>query len=280
MKRAIEARTAQNDDRVAFGLTLFPALGAVEGCETADVNIAPGLGQAEPIAALLNDFDTEPLGATPTAAALIAARAFLRANPSTSPRAVLLATDGGPNCNGGLDPFTCTCSSGVDLDCQDAAFTDPATAAFSCLDDDNAVAAVGQLAADGVDTYVIGIPGVENFSNVLRAMSVAGRTLQPGGTGFYLASDNERLESAINDINRRARGCTVDVDDIDLRQSASIDARIDDEPLARDAAHEEGFDVVDADTLELFGTACDDLAGGGTLTLHSCTIDAGDAVTP
>lgn len=283
VRSAIEAVTAENDDRIAFGMSFFPAIGAVEGCETADVDLAPALGQADAIATLLADFDTEPLGATPTAAALFAARAFFRANPTTSPRAVLLATDGGPNCNASLDPFSCTCSSGDDQSCADAAFDDPALAASLCLDDNNAVAAVGQLAADGVDTYVVGIPGVENFSSVLRAMSVAGRTLQPGPTGFYLASDNSRLESAINDINRRARGCTVDIadlGDVDLRAGAVIDLTIDGAVVERDAAHLEGFDVVDEDTVELFGAACDELVSGGLLLLNSCTVDAGDGVTP
>ncbi len=279
VKNAITAVTAANDGQIAFGVTFFPSLDAVEGCETSDVNLAPALGQGADIAALLNDFDTEPLGATPTAAALVAAQAFFRANPSAAPRAVMLATDGGPNCNEDLDPFTCICSSGG-TDCADFAFSDPVLAASLCLDDESAVDAVRGLADDDVDTYVVGIPGVENFSSVLRAMSVAGRTLQPGPTGFYLASDNARLEAAINDINRRARGCTVEVADLDLRHSASLQAAIDGVEIERDAQHTEGFDVVDSDTLELFGSACDDIVGGGTLTLQSCTIDAGETVTP
>ncbi len=277
VKDALIRVTRTIEERVAFGLMLFPALGTVDGCSAAVVDVEPAFAAAAAIGERLDDFDTEPLGATPTAASLLAARNYLRATPSTRPRAVLLATDGGPNCNAALDPFSCRCSAGGDTACADAAFSDPDLAAQLCLDDDNAVGAVQDLRDDGVDTYVVGVPGVENFSDVLNAMAEAGGTRLPGATGFYLARDSATLEGAIADIGRRLSSCDIDVEGVDLVRAARLAVAIDDVDVPRDPDGVDGFDIVDADTLTLFGPACDALGGGGALTLTTCDLLA-DAV--
>jgi hypothetical protein len=288
VKQALVDVTAELQSRVAFGLALFPSPGEEDTCSVggdgAVVLVEPEVETAAAIATVLDGFDTEPLGATPTAAALGAARAWLRAHPSSRPRAVLLATDGGPNCNAALDPLSCRCSTGEDQDCADSAFTDPELAAQLCLDDRAAVDAVAALRADGVSTFLVGIPGVENFSDVLRRMATAGGTLLPGPTGFYLARDRATLQAAIADVGRRVSGCTVDIPGIDLQGPGRIDATLDGAPILRDVdgAGEEGFDVVDADTIVLFGQACEAWGDGATVAIASCTpalepIQSGDA---
>ncbi len=272
VKDALVRVTDAVDDRIAFGLMLFPALGGESGCSAANVDVVPALDGASAIAAVLDDFDTEPLGATPTSSSLRAAQAYVTANPSTRARAVLLATDGAPNCNGDLNPSSCRCSTGDDQDCRDLAGSDPETGAETCLDDADAVAAVTDLAAAGVATYVVGVPGVENFSDVLNAMADAGGTALPGNNGFYLARDTATLDGAIRDIGRRLASCDVDVDGLDLLAAAQVNVAIDDDALVRDPDHVDGFDVVDSDTLTLFGAACDALATGGNVSISSCLL--------
>jgi hypothetical protein len=277
VKQALVDVTAELQSRVAFGLALFPSPGEEDTCSVGGdgdvVLVEPEVESAAAIASVLDGFDTEPLGATPTAAALVAARAWLRAHPSSRPRAVLLATDGGPNCNAALDPTTCRCSTGQDQDCVESAFSDPELAAQLCLDDRAAVNAVAALRADDVSTFIVGIPGVENFSDVLRSMATAGGTLLPGPTGFYLARDRATLQAAIADIGRRVSGCTVDLPGVDLFGAGRIDATIDGVPIVRDVdgGGDEGFDVEDADTIVLFGQACEAWGDGATVAISSCT---------
>jgi hypothetical protein len=262
---AITAVTAQLQTRVAFGLAVFPSLDSAE-CGTASLVVEPTFDNAPQIADVLDDFYTEPLGATPTAAALQEVRAWHTDHPPTLPRAVLLATDGGPNCNATLDPSTCACSSGVDTsDC--ATSFEP----LLCLDDDNAISAVQALRAQGLDTYVIGIPGVENFGDVLDAMAQAG-----GTNRYYLARDTGTLEAAVGDIGRRAGGCSIEVnaDDVgDLSRAARLEVAIDGAPIEADPLHEDGFAVVDATHVELYGAACEAWLTAGTMSLGVCTIE-------
>ncbi len=265
--------------RVAFGLALYPTPGEEDTCGVGGsgeiVRVIPETATASAIATVLDDFDTEPLGATPTAAALFAARTWLRDHPSSRPRAVLLATDGGPNCNADLDPSTCRCTSANETACVDAAFSDPALAAQLCLDDQNAISAVSALATDDVNTFVVGIPGVENFSGVLRRMAAAGGTLLPGPTGFYLARDRAALEGAIADIGRRVSGCTADIVGLDLQTASNVAVTIDGLPVARDidGAGTDGWDIVDADTMVFFGEACAAYGDGSALRIETCTSD-------
>ena len=277
VKEALVDVTADLQSRVAFGLALFPSPGAEDTCavggDGAVVLVEPEVDSAAAIATVLDDFSTEPLGATPTAAALVDARRWLRSNPSSRPRAVLLATDGGPNCNENLNPSTCRCSTGLDQDCADSAFSDPTLAAQLCLDDSAAISAVAALRSDNVSTFIVGIPGVENFSDVLRRMATAGGTLLPGPTGFYLARDRATLQAAIIDIGRRVSGCTVDIPDLNVQGDGRIDLTLDGVPIAQDVdgAGVDGFDVVDADTIVLFGPACEAWADGATVRIARCT---------
>lgn len=282
VKEALVGVTEQLQDRVAFGLALFPAPGVEDTCSVIGsgdvVRVDPETATADAIAGVLDDFDTEPLGATPTATALVAARSWLRDHPSSRPRAVLLATDGGPNCNAGLNPNTCRCTSSEPGICADAAFSDPVLAAQLCLDDANAINAVRALANDDVATFIVGIPGVENFSDVLRRMAAAGGTLLPGTTGFYLARDRATLEGAIADIGRRVSGCAVDIVGLDVQAAGRVDVSIDGVPVPRDVAGVDGWDTVDADTIIFYGAACAAYADGSTVRLQTCTADVSGLV--
>jgi hypothetical protein len=260
---ALDNVTAELQSRVAFGLALFPSLDSAE-CGTATLAVEPAFDNAGAITALLDDFYTEPLGATPTAAALEAVLDWHVAHPPDLPRAVMLATDGGPNCNASLDPSSCRCSSGADDDCAQS--FEP----LMCLDDVSSVAAVQSLRALGLDTYVIGIPGVENFGDVLDAMAEAG-----GTDNYYLARDTGLLEAAVGDIGRRAGGCSLDVTE-DLAAAARLEVAIDGVSIARDPLRVDGFDVVDAEHLELYGDACESWLSAGTLALSLCTIAGSD----
>jgi hypothetical protein len=249
---------------VAFGLMLYPALDSNE-CGPGQVSIAPAFNNGGNVSTVLQSFDAAPNGATPTAMSLQAAADWLQQHPPERPRVVLLATDGGPNCNEFLDPFTCICTAGGTA-CADNG------AATACLDDDNAVAAVARIRALDTPTYVVGVPGVEAFGGVLDAMAEAGGTALSGPEKYYLARDIPALEGAVRDIGRRAVGCVAGVGDA-LVDGGRIDVVVSGEAVRRDPTHTDGYDVVFIDgvaRIEFYGDACDAWAQAGSANISAC----------
>jgi hypothetical protein len=268
--QALTAVSFNLQDRVDFGLAVFPALdpfGEEDGCQAGEVLLAPQPGSGAAIDAALHRFDVLPGGATPTGSSVGAVAAWFADNPSNKPRAVLLATDGGPNCNGNLNPNSCICTSGAQ----------PCGDARACLDESGTVSQVRALAQAGVPTYVVGVPGVEAFGFVLDAMAEAGGTALTGvntGERYYLARDVDTLQQAAEDIGRRAVGCDVALTDAQqaLLQSASrLDVEVDGMGIAPDATHTNGFDVTGA-TFTFYGAACDAWVRAGRATLSSCSL--------
>lgn len=141
-----------------------------------------------------------PLGGTPTAATLKRLIPTLAALPGRT--AVILATDGGPNCNESAmcDESKCIpniegaagCTPGVN--CCSPALGGPG----SCLDDLATIGAVAELARRGIKTYVVGIPGTAPYATLLEELARTGGTTRPAGSsaGYY---EVERL-TELDDI--------------------------------------------------------------------------------
>ncbi len=239
------ARTAlstvvQNlDEEAEFGLMVYPA---GDQCEQGVLLAEVAQRSAGTIVSLLNDIS--PGGFTPTAATLGMAHNHVATLTGDSPRAVILATDGAPNCNGSLDPGDCQC---VGSPCSDPR---------ACLDDDASVDAVRALNASRIPTFVVGIPGVENFTGVLNGLAEAGGTAQGMGVQYYQANDADSLSSAIESITERVGSCRFDLP-ISVVSADTTSVRINDLVVARDVTRNDGWDVVDDDTVELFGATCD-----------------------
>jgi len=197
---AIDATRGQ----VAFGLDFFPNSGAADqplsnGCElptngAPSVAIASGATTNSAIKRALAD--NAPAGATPTAAALARALEYFTKGDGAALAGrhyVLLATDGGPNCNSGLTCAAEACTVNMDgicpakTNCCDASL-DPAGPS-KCLDDDATVAVVEKLAKAGVDTFVVGIPGTEAYQPTLDSVAVAGGAPNPNAPPSYFAID-------------------------------------------------------------------------------------------
>ncbi len=125
---------------------------------------------------------------------------------------VFLLTDGAPNCD---ETEPCTADScipnieaieledgrvcGDQVDC-----CQPGLAPHLCLDDDDATSALAELAAGGVQTFVIGIPGSEVYADVLDAMAQAAGTAREGEeTQYYQVDDAEELAITLSDLGER-----------------------------------------------------------------------------
>lgn len=200
------------DERVRVGAKFYPD--ETMPMVPAEVACRSSAGIEVPISetgetGVISIFDsTEPVGGTPTAVAIAEASAALRR--ATSPRRfIVLATDGGPNCNSDprIDPLTCVCTSGP-TDCR----REPALGVFGCLDDARTVDTIGMTARAGIPVFVIGIddPGRPDLADVLDAMAVAGgrpRTT-PGERSFYSVQSAAELRDALDTITGTISRCS------------------------------------------------------------------------
>lgn len=244
------------DSTVEFGLMTYP-VGDVCGEGSLRVPVRPD--NADNVMNQLN-LIPEGEGGTPTAVTLAEARRVLRDLPAQGgTRAVVLATDGGPNCNGALNGDTCRCVDPNSQYCRD--FSE------NCLDDVNTIGAAAQLNAAGFPVFVIGISGAENFADVLNALANA------GGTGTaYSAQSGSALAEALEQIAIRVGACRFDLP-ADV-SPASLTVTVDGQPVERDTRRQNGWDLVDANTVELFGVACERAvsggAGAGVVSIQTC----------
>lgn len=191
---SLEAALDPVQGKVALGMQLYPL---PDGCGVPDgnaltVDVQPG-EQALPD--ILGEIAAAaPSGGTPTAAALEHALAYYTVGAGKDlegPRFVVLATDGGPNCNDTLscEASACTvnldgkCPGGV-ANCCDEAMAG-AGAQGGCLDDVDTKTQIEALQAAGIPTFVIGIPGSELYADSLDAFAVAGARPNPDAPPSY-----------------------------------------------------------------------------------------------
>lgn len=141
--------------------------------------------------------ELQPMGGTPTAAALASVGALPGLNDAHDARSdiILLLTDGLPNCNESNPNHSC---SGASASCRCTLATCISThCATGCLDEDATVAAIRSLSIDRhIQTAVLGF-GAElgqggDAPGVLQAMGEAGRMWPtcPNGTDAECGTGN------------------------------------------------------------------------------------------
>jgi hypothetical protein len=158
--------------------------------------------------------DLLPIGGTPTAATLTRLRQPLSELPGKT--IVLLATDGGPNCNVSarcdadecIDNIEGRCDAGVNC-CAPSGNPGPG----DCIDRSTTVAAIAALAALGVDVYVIGIPGSETYGDVLDEMALAGGAPQFVSPFYYKVDNLDTLGGVLAKIASVVVSCDFDLVD-------------------------------------------------------------------
>lgn len=166
-------------------------------------------------------------GGTPTAATLLALEPRLSSLPGTT--AVILATDGGPNCDESLSCEIDQCQPNIDGDCPVApssCCTDGSSqdnqrlANLSCLDSQATIDAVKKLAADGISVYVVGVPGSEVYADLLNQLAVAGGTARAddeGGAQYYAVTtaDQQAFTATLSKVAAAITGsCTLQLNHV------------------------------------------------------------------
>ncbi len=194
MKTALSGALDGVKGGISFGLELFPnnpttpiPTACTSECwdmplgeDAIVVKIGPG---TMTVPTILSKLAPAPAGGTPTASALKAAADYFTTGSGKNvagDKYVLLATDGGPNGNGSLTCDQKSCTVNMDRNDTGAGATNFCSAALvadgpkSCLDDQATIAELTTLAAAGIKTFVVGIPGTDPYVSTLDAMAVAG----------------------------------------------------------------------------------------------------------
>ncbi len=187
------------DDDVKMGALFYPASEAGATCSVTGATILPDFRHAPFIVGqMLTSF---PAGQTPTADALLmAADAVSSVRAATAARALVLATDGAPNCNTALNPRACVCAN-TNGRCGNG---------LMCLDAVRTTDRIETLRQQGLPTYVIGIQDEDDtlFVNTLDAMAMAGgRPRTKAAHAYYAASSEAEMRAALVAIRDQVAGC-------------------------------------------------------------------------
>ncbi len=241
------------DAEVAFGASIFPIPGATISGGTvcnvgAQLDVPVALGSGAAITSALSAH--EPSGGTPTADALaVATRALLARRREGVPQSIVLATDGGPNCDPadaaepwfGQAPETCV-EIGVEPEL--------------CLDRNRTVARIDEALARGVATYVIAMDVRESYLvSVLAQMAFAGgRPVVRDAEPFYDVRNPDDLRRAFQDIATRVSSCSFFPDGaITTTEPEVVVGGV---LVPHDPTRTDGWAMGENGTYDLFGEAC------------------------
>lgn len=271
---AVDTALTQYENSVHFGALLFPANGE---CGTAGPLVPIGPSNRDEIFFELSR--ATPAGGTPTAAALRnAAASLIQYHQTGSPQFIILATDGGPNCNFSLpaDP-ACSCTySSAEYCCTNY----PGVCFFGsgCLDDAGTLSVIEENRTQyGIDTFVIGLSGTNQYTALLDAMAEAGGRAQTGGATKYYSAENEtELTSALQAIAVSVISCRIELDEPPMYPNF-VHIYLDGTEVERDGTKTNGWDYANSqmDVIELYGEPCNRLRDGETHHLtatFACTV--------
>ncbi len=199
---------------VNFGLMMYPysedrviptecTTGCCEvqtGEAAINVPIGEGSRAVRDVLEVLND--TPPGGGTPTAAALAEAYRYFTSGEGLGLKGrkyVLLATDGAPNCDSGNSCDEDKCTQNIDGNCPETQGNCCLDAGINCLDDENVVDQIRNLADEGISTFVVGIPGTERYEQYLDTFAEEGGVgTNDDGHSYYQVTASEGVQGLVN----------------------------------------------------------------------------------
>lgn len=288
MKSALATALGRVAGEMNFGLELFPyslsetipldgCTARGDCCDIPDsdaavvVPVRPGTTAAHEISSQLEV--ASPGGGTPTAKALANALDYFTNGAGAALQGnnyVLLATDGGPNCNTSLTCDAGTCTTNLDGTpcgggncCRDSDTHD------QCLDDGSVIDALHALHEAGIPTFVVGLPGTDQYAEYLNNFATEGGEAQSGDTKYYAVSQSQGVQG-LTDVfdtitTQLVRSCDIPLD-VPPTKASLVNVAIDCDVVAPMSSDGSGwhFDDPNAPTeVILDGPVCDRLQTDG-----------------
>jgi hypothetical protein len=278
IRSVVASAVSRLGPRIAVGAAVYPTPGGPTcgaGAEVFSVRqgtVPSTPGKLSPTAwDLLTSVTTVAGGGTPTAATVRALTPELAALPGKT--FVVLATDGGPDCNPNLACDASGCIPNIEAQTPGCTPTGPScctsqkAGAQSCLDGVETEAAVAELRAKGVPVYVIGVPGSGPYSDLLDKLAVAGGTARSGSPAYYRvdSTDTKAFSDALAKVAAEITAtCALSL------KSAPTDASLVNVYLDGVVLPEDPKDgwKLDGATITLLGAACDRVLSGDVLDVR------------
>ncbi len=264
---AIETVLTDFESTISFGLLMYPS---DKFCKVSGPQVPVGLNMLHTI--VYNLDKSTPAGGTPTAAALNnAARSLKDIGQKGTQKFLVLATDGGPNCNYFLAAApSCSCKYADAKYCC-TSYPGACYAGNTCLDETETLATIAKIKAQQqIATFVIGLEGSSAYQKLLNEMAKAGGVPNTSGTdAFYHASNPTQLQEALKRIAGSVISCEVKLEkkpDQPERVLIFLDGAL----LERNTEDsKDGWNYADAGktTIELYGKSCEKLQTGTRHTL-------------
>lgn len=262
--------------RANFGATVFPGFEA-SACSPAKEVLAispgdpPGTVDGPTTKRLLATTSDAPSGGTPTAEAM---RSVLQSLKQVQGKTfVILATDGGPNCNAAAACGSEQCMPNIEgkdgcLVSGASCCAPPSGFRESCLDSAPTLSAVAALKNAGIPVYVIGLPGTTTYASLLDQLAVSGGTALPTSPKYYKISsttDNTALLKALKQIAAKiVATCEFKLKEAPA-QANLVNVYLDEVVLPKDPRN--GW-TIDGATVTLLGDACTKVLSGDVLDVR------------
>jgi hypothetical protein len=209
-----------------------------------------------------------PEGGTPTGATLQAVQQRLA--PLGGHIAIILATDGAPNCNANAGCGYDACQPNIEdipgcpklgpFNCCEP----PDGHRENCNDESGALGAITSLRASNIPVYVVGLPGAAPYANLLDQMAIVGGTARPQSPKYF-AVDGASEDLMLTTLKRVAAQitatCTFDLKD-DPTSPDNVNVYLDDVVLPYEPVN--GW-TIDGKTITLVGDACARVKSGDVL---------------
>ncbi|MDP9001259.1 MAG: VWA domain-containing protein, partial [Myxococcota bacterium] len=210
-------------------------------------------------------------GGTPTAVTLSELLPTLRALAGKT--YVILATDGGPNCNGSAQcgvtqctyniENTTLCPAGGPNCCSDPNNGGP----FACLDAQPTIDAVKAIAAAGIPVYVVGVPGSAPYASLLDQLALAGGTARAAEPLYYAidSADQSVLLATLSSIAAKITGsCVLDLGNVPP-DPGQVNVFLDERVLPQ--AGPNGW-ILDGTNVTILGASCQMIVRGDVLDVR------------
>jgi hypothetical protein len=260
--------------RARFGAAVFPDPRATDACAVGTEAMPLTLGDAPAgtygsTAALFTEATNVPAsGGTPTAATVSKLASTLAGLPGKT--FVVLATDGGPNCDAAVmcDQSACIPNIESDTGCSpDGGPNCCAQDPYNCLDSFAAVKAIGDLAAAGIPTYVVGVPGSGPYAGLLNQMAMAGGTARPTTPNYYPVdtADTNAFTATLSAVAAQITAtCTLTLSQ-PPPDPTKVNVYLDGVAVPADPTN--GW-ILSGSTITLEGTTCANVLSGMSLDLR------------
>ena len=253
---------------VNVGAAVFPSKSASDSCASGS-QVFP-VHQGDPITGEDGPTTTGlrlstarlPSGGTPVSSTLTALTPTLLALPGDT--YVVIATDGGPNCN----PFAVcdaqSCMLNIEGPCEPngtscCAPNDPSGGPTFCVDTDATVSAIQALFVGGLHVSVVGIPGSELYGGVLDTMALAAGSTKPSSPYYFQVGELGELSGVLSEIAKVAVKCEFVIQDPPA-EKGNTNVYLDNEVLPYNDLN--GWYWKLPWTVTLVGEACDRLKAG------------------